>query len=209
MIDVRLSRDIENGATARPRYATDVVTTEGGWEFRNERWEYPLFEFDFSLAPGDQFTPDNDIDPNQALGEFVDLWHAAGGRANTFLFRHWADYRAREQEIGIGDGTTTQFQLYRNYVAGAVTRQRKITRPVLGSVVLYSEGVAVAGSVDVSTGIVTYTSAPIDSALLTADFDFDLPVRFANDELEIVALMTDLDQPIDIELVEVRERTAD
>lgn len=207
MIDIRLSRDIEVGAVARPRYATDVITTEGGWEFRNERWSYPLFDFEFNIAPGNMGSDFGDTDPEQALTEFIDLWHAAGGRAETFLFRHWSDFTATGSDIGVGDGVTTQFQLFKNYSAGAVTRQRKITRPVDGTVVLYEEGVAVPGTVDLESGIVQYTTPPVDSSLLTADFQFNLPVRFDSDELELVALTKDLDQPINIILTEVRERS--
>lgn len=204
MIDVRLSRDIEVRAVARPRYATDIIQLESGSEFRVPRWRYPKFAFEFNLQPGD---PD-DVSgyENQTLKEFIDLWHAAGGMGETFRFRHWSDSRATDQDIGIGDGTTRTFQLFKNYTAGTVTRLRKITRPVLDTVVAYVEGVETAATVDYSTGGVTFAVAPIDSALITADFEFDIPVRFDSDELELVALTKSLDIPVNIQLIEVREQ---
>jgi uncharacterized protein (TIGR02217 family) len=204
MIDVRLSRDIEVRAVARPRYATDVIQLESGSEFRVPRWRYPKFAFEFNLQPGD---PDDTRSyENQTLQEFIDLWHAAGGMGETFKFRHWSDYKAVNQEIGVGDGVTRTFQLFKNYSAGTVTRQRKITRPVLGTVKVYVEGVETAVTVNLATGGVTFAVAPIDSALITADFDFDIPVRFDSDELELVALTKALDIPINIQLIEVREK---
>jgi uncharacterized protein (TIGR02217 family) len=204
MIDVRLSRDIEVRAIARPRYATDIIELESGSEFRVPRWRYPKFSFEFNLQPGDP--NDRSSYENQTLQEFIDLWHAAGGMGDTFKFRHWSDFSAEEQEIGVGDGVTRTFQLFKNYSAGAVTRQRKITRPVLDTVTVYVEGVPTAVTIDYATGGVTFAVAPIDSALITADFEFDVPVRFDSDELELVALTRFLDVPVNIQLIEVRER---
>lgn len=205
MIDVRLSREIEVQARARPSYATDIIELESGSEFRNERWRYPKFTFEFDLEPGDPFDDSAEATGAQTLEEFINLWHCAGGMADTFKFRHWADYRATNQAIATGDGITTQFQLYRVYTAGAVTRQRKITRPVDGTVTVYVNGTPTSVTVDTSTGGVTFVSAPANGAAITADFWFDIPVRFASDDLELVALTKDLDKPINIELIEVRE----
>jgi hypothetical protein len=51
-IDERLPVEIEAGAKAKPRYSTDTITTDGGWEVRNSRWAYPLFQFEFNVEPG-------------------------------------------------------------------------------------------------------------------------------------------------------------
>lgn len=208
MIDARLSRDIEVGAIARPRYATDVIRTEGGFEFRVPRWRYPLFTFEFNLAPGDADDEESDSDPEQTLTEFIDLWHAAGGMDQSFLFRHWADYRGTDQLIGYGDGGTTEFQLYRVYTAGLVTRQRKITRPVAGTVTAKVNGVAAPITVDTETGLITFLTPPANGSNVTASFQFDIPVRFDSDDLELVALTGELEKPVNIVLVEIRERSS-
>lgn len=208
MIDVRLSREIEVGAKAKPRYATDIIPTEGGFEFRNERWRYPKFSFEFNLEPGDPYDETGEAMGHQTLRELIELWHCAGGMAETFRFRHWSDWRGRGENIGTGDGVTEDFQLYRVYQTGLVTRLRKITRPAEGSVVAYVNGVVTAVTVDSDTGIISFAAAPAAGTQITADFDFDLPVRFDDDELELVALTGVLDQPTNIVLVEVRERAA-
>lgn len=206
MIDERLTRDIEMGCKARPRYKTDVITLDGGYEWRNARWRYPVFSFDFSIEPGDP----ND-DPAYYAGEvatlaaFINLFHVAGGQNDTFRFRHWADYQGADEPIGTGDGSTTIFQLYRVYQRGAKVRRRKITRPVTGSVTAKKNGVLTAVTVDYDTGQITFAAPPANGVTITASFEFDIPVRFGSDELEFLALMTELDQPVDITLVEVRE----
>lgn len=202
MIDDRLSRNIEVGAIARPRYMTDVITTDGGYEVRNQRWSYPLFEFEFNIEPGNRRPGSGD----DGLREFINLFHAAAGRYDTFRFRDWGDYQGSGENIGTGDGVTDEFQLYRIYQRGAITRLRKITRPDANTVTAYVNGVATAlSTVDDETGIITFSSPPAAGRQITADFEFDLPVRFDSDELEFVAMMKDLDQPVNIRLTEVRE----
>jgi len=206
MIDERLIRDIEVGAIARPRYSTDVIKTDSGYEVRNQRWSYPLFQFEFALEPGDREDEDQiGLSADQKLSAFVNLWHAAAGQFNTLRFRDWGDWDVTNQEIATGDGTTKTFQLYRVYKAGNVTRTRKITRPVTGSVTAYLDGVETAVTVDYDTGQITFAAAPTNGAAITADFQFDIPVRFADDQLELVAIMKSLDKPTNIMLIEVRE----
>lgn len=196
-VDVRLDRDIEAGAKAKPRYSTDIITTDGGYEVRNSRWAYPLFSYEFNLEPG---SPTFDLD----LEDFVNLFHVVGGSAGTFRFRHWSDYVATNQAIGIGDGVKVAFQLYRTYTRGALTRNRKIVRPTIATVVARVGATVTAVTTDPLTGIITFASPPAAAAVITADFQFDNLVRFDSDELEMVGLMLDLDQPQSIVLKEVR-----
>lgn len=208
MIDVRLDRAIEVGAVARPIYKTDVVVTDGGHEVSNSRWRYPLFEFDIQLEPAigevDDQETDLDADSTETLLELIELFHVVGGRHMAFPFRHWRDYQAVDSEIGTGDGTTTEFQLYKVYRRGAVTRQRKILLPVTATVVVRVNDVITAATVVREGGTVTFSVAPANGAVITTDFEFDVPVKFADDRLELIALSEDLEQPGEIMLKEVR-----
>lgn len=199
-IDDRLPAEIEVGAKARPRYKTDIVTADSGYEVRNSRWSAPLFQFEFNVEPGTRIEGEYDT-----LDEFLDMFHACGGSAGAFRFGYWRDKPVVNQQIGTGDGVTTAFQLYREYTKGALTRRRKITRPVEGTVSATVDGVAAAGSVDPDTGIITLNSAPALGAVVRASFTHDVPVRFADDELEAVGLSDQLDQIVNIVLLEIRE----
>lgn len=200
-IDERLPIDVEAGAKARPRYSTDIITTDGGWEWRNSRWNYPLFQFEFSsLEPNTHEDGEYNV-----LDDFLDLFHACGGTYGVFRFHYWRDRPVVNQFIGSGDGSTKTFQLYRTYTRGLISRDRKITRPVAGSVVAYVNGVPTAITEDDTTGLITFGAAPALGAEITVDFDHDIPVRFADDDLEVVGLTDELDQPVNVTLVEVRE----
>ena len=199
MIDDRLVRDIEVGAKAIPRYKTEVITSDDGTEYRNSRWAYPLLSFEFNVEPG--------IIGEATMEAFRDLFYAAGGMAEAFLFRDWSDYAGEDQLIGTGDGSTTTFQLIKNYTRGAVTRQRKITRLIADTAVIYVNGVEQMSGVTVNedTGLVTFSLAPGSGAEVTADFQFLLPVRFDDDSLQLLSLSRDLIQPVSVVLMQIKE----
>lgn len=199
MIDDRLVRDIEVGAKARPRFNTEVVTSDDGTEYRNSRWAYPLLSFEFNVEPG--------IIGEATMEAFRDLFYAAGGMAEAFLFRDWSDYEGVDQTIGTGDGATLTFQLVKNYTRGAVTRQRKVTRLIADTTAIYIDGVEqMSGwSVNEDTGLVTFSLAPGIGAEVSADFQFLLPVRFDDDSLELLSLSRDLIQPVSVTLLQIKE----
>lgn len=196
-ITERLSDDIEAGAKRRPRYSTDIVTADGGWEVRNERWSYPLFAFEFNFMPG------NPID-DQQLEEVTEFFHVVGGMAGTFQFRDWNDYQGGDQVLGTGDGSNRYFQLYRNYTRGSITRRRIVTRPDPATIVVRVNGVSVSFS-HVAKGLLLLTSAPANGAVVAADFDFDVLVRFDDDSLEYLSISGEIEQVTAVTLVEVRE----
>ena len=68
----------------------------------------------------------------------------------------------------------------KRYPSGSVIEVHTITKPVAGTVRLYKDGVEhLSGwSVDVTTGVVTFTTAPAAGVAITADFELDVPVKW-------------------------------
>ena len=196
MIDSRLSEEIEVGAKAIPMFSTEIVTTDGGWEVRNSRWAYPRYRFEFNLMP--------DQTSFAVIDEFMRLYIAAGGAAETFLFTPWHDYQGSGEAAEEITGTT--FQLFKNYTRGGVTRKRKITRPQEDTVTIYVDGVEQLSGVTINydTGVVTFDSTKTGLPV-TADFSFDVLVRFMDDELEVLAHTGELLQPVSVTLLQVKE----
>ncbi|MDZ7600184.1 MAG: TIGR02217 family protein, partial [Hoeflea sp.] len=97
---------------------------------------------------------------------------------------------AIDQPIGTGDGVKTLFALSKTYADAGGATVRRIEKPVAGSVVVAVGGVALdpgAYSVDSATGLVTIAPGltPAPGAPVTAGFEFDIPVRFGTDRIEI------------------------
>ncbi|MEO1610633.1 MAG: DUF2460 domain-containing protein [Pseudomonadota bacterium] len=129
-----------------------------------------------------------------------------GARAYGFRFKNWTDYQALTQPLGQGDGATKAFQLVKVYASGGEAESRVITKPVDGTVKIYRNGIeAVSGwSLDTTTGLVTFTSAPADGVQVTADFEFDVPMRFDSDRMDITIETYQLGSWGQIPVLEIR-----
>jgi uncharacterized protein (TIGR02217 family) len=110
------------------------------------------------------------------------------------------------QLIGQGDGATKTFQLVKTYASGGEVETRVITKPVPGTVKIYRDGVeAVSGwSVNTATGLVTFNVAPASGVQVTADFEFDVPVRFDSDQMDLTIETYQLGSWGQIPVLEIR-----
>jgi uncharacterized protein (TIGR02217 family) len=194
--EVRFPDNIAYGATGGPEFATTVVVTGAGHEQRNVDWAEARGRWD--VASGLK---------NQAqLDELIAFFRARRGRAYGFRFKDWTDFKAAGQLLGTGDDAEIQFQLVKHYPSGGVIEVRTITKPVTGTVRVYLGGVEqLSGwSVDVTTGIVTFTAAPAAGVQVTADFELDVPVRFDTDHMAVTIETFKLHRWQQIPIVELR-----
>jgi len=74
---------VELGAIRDYDYSTEIVTTDGGHEVRNARWENPLRSYEISFP-----TSKRDGSDYLAVKALYDL---AKGRLHTFSFKDWTD----------------------------------------------------------------------------------------------------------------------
>ncbi|MFC3119395.1 DUF2460 domain-containing protein [Jhaorihella thermophila] len=203
--EVRFPDDISRGARGGPERRTQIVELASGDEERNASWANSRRRYD--VAYGIRRADD--------LAAVVAFFEARNGRLYGFRFKDWADWKscapsrtpsATDQVIGTGDGATTAFQLVKAYASGAQTWTRTITKPVVGSVTVAVDGVEQAGgwSVDTTTGIVSFDSAPAAGVSITAGFEFDVPVRFDTDTLDVTLDLERLGSITSIPLLEIR-----
>lgn len=194
--NVRLPDEIERDSQSIPRFQTSVVTLGRGAEQRNVDWSVQRLRFDISYG----------IQSEEDYHVIRDFFYARLGKARGFLFKDWSDYKAKNQPIGVGDGVTTKFQLTKRYTS-SVTFVRKILAPVGGTVKVYVSGVLTPVTTNLLTGEITFGVAPVATAPITADFEFDVPVRFDTDELPIQIHIFSAASIGSIELVELPTRT--
>lgn len=189
-------------ASATPGFSTNVVTSSSGHEYRNANWSQARLRFD--AGPG--------VRGEEEMGELIAFFRARRGSAVAFRFRDPFDHSsngmiglpgADDQPLGEGDGEATTFALVKSYGSG---EQRRITRPVAGSVRVSVDGAEqVSGwSLD-PLGIVRFDEPPAQGAMVAAGYLFDVPVRFADDRLEISRATFLAGEAPSVPLVEVRE----
>lgn len=194
--EVRFPPAISRGATGGPAFSTTVVETAAGFERRNVNW---------STARG-RWNIGTGLRRREAFAETIAFFRARRGRAHGFRFKDWTDFRGIAEPIGTGEGTRTLFFLARTYASGGVAPVRPIAKPVAGTVRIYRDGVeALTGwSVDVTTGLITFAAPPALGVAISADFEFDVPVRFDTDRMDLSLDSYEAGSWADIPVVELR-----
>lgn len=184
--EIQFPTGISRGSSGGPMRMTEVVTLRSGYEQRNTIWADSRRKYDAGLGLQDL----------KDLYETLEFFEARRGRLHGFRWKDWADYKsldpitatsATDINIGTGDNSTTTFQLVKNYSDSGGSYTRTIKKPVSGSVkIAVDSSVQTEGidfTVDTTTGIITFTSAPGSGLAVTAGFEFDVPVRFDMDEI--------------------------
>lgn len=203
--DIELPLRVGFGSNGGPSFSTEVITIDSGYERRNQNWSQARRIYD--ARTGIRSTSD--------VATLLSFFHARAGRARGFRLKDWSDYSTaadhisapafNDQSIGNGDGSTKVFQLVKNYVSGGVTHQRVIRKPIAGSLLIGISGAQITTgfSIDITTGLVTFATAPASGQSITAGFIFDVPVRFDTDQLSLSAENYAM-YKTDIPIVEIR-----
>ncbi len=200
--DVLFPLEVGAEVSVAPSFSTTVITSASGHEFRNINWSQARLRFD--AGPG--------VRGEEELQTLISFFRARRGSAIAFRFQDPFDHSsagmtdapaATDQLLGRGDGSATRFALTKAYGSGNL---RRITRPVAGSVRVSVDGLEQASGWELTErGAVQFTDAPASGAELRAGFLFDVPVRFASDQLEINRACFRAGEAPSVPLVEVRE----
>ncbi len=203
--EVRFPDNISRGARGGPERRTQIVELASGDEERNASWANSRRRYD--VAYGIRRADD--------LAAVVAFFEARNGRLHGFRFKDWGDHKSclpsgtpstTDQALATGDGTATTCQLVKRYASGSQSWVRTITKPVAGSVTIALNGTPQASgwSVDTTTGVITFTTPPGAGVAITAGFEFDVPVRFDSDALDVTLDVERLGSITSIPLLEIR-----
>lgn len=188
--ETRFPTAISRNGQGGPERRTDVVVLGSGHEERNARWADSRRAYNAGYG----------VKSLDDLNAVVAFFEERRGRLTGFRWRDPADWKscapsatpsALDQAIGTGDGATATFQLVKTYGSSFAPYTRAITKPVAGTVRVAVAGVEQAAgtafTADTTTGRVTFLAGhiPPSGAAINAGFEFDVPVRFDTDKLEI------------------------
>jgi uncharacterized protein (TIGR02217 family) len=202
--DVLFPISIGRDATVTPEFSTNVTITASGFERRNSLWADARLRFD--VGPG--------VRSEAELGELIAFFRARRGQARGFRLRDPSDNSSNgmtgeptaiDQKIGIGDGMRARFSLVKTYGEGAEAQERRITRPRASTILVSIDGVETTSWVLEAPGTIVFAAAPANGAVIRAGYLFDVPVRFAEDRLDISGAAFAAGEAPSVPLIELRE----
>lgn len=204
-VDVQLPTDVERGAQGGPQFNTTVITLSSGAEKRNINWQTTRGQWDVGYG----------VQHKEDFNTIIDFFYARQGMAHSFRFKDWTDFEigsqtdaSTRQNIGTGTGSLDTFQIFKRYTSGAVNFDRDISKPVGTTLQVYVNAVlqtiTTHYTVDLLTGIITFVTPPPNTELVDVVTEFDVPVRFDTDQLQITALTFEAGTIPTIPVVEVR-----
>jgi uncharacterized protein (TIGR02217 family) len=187
--EVQFPLRLSLGASGGPGRRTDIVALSNGGETRNAHWANARRRYDAGTG----------LRGLDDLYQLTAFFEARRGQLYGFRFRDPVDHAsappgqpisAIDQQIGTGDGVATVFALSKTYSDAGGATTRRIEKPAEASVVLAVDGQLLDTgdySVDHTSGVVTFAPAatPAAGAVISAGFEFDIPVRFDTDRIEI------------------------
>ena len=206
--DIRFPSNLSFGSLGGPERRTEIVTLASGHEERNTPWAQARRCYDAGLGL-------RSLDDVERL---IAFFEARQGMLHGFRWKDWADYKscpasrdvsALDQSLGFGDGARVGFGLTKTYVSGDWQTARRITRPVVGTVRVGVGGTELTEgegwTLDQTSGAVALMVPPAVGAEVTVGFEFDVPVRFDTDLIQVSVASFQAGDVPKVPVIEVRE----
>jgi uncharacterized protein (TIGR02217 family) len=202
--DVLYPLALGRDATVSPEFSTSVSVTASGYERRSSQWTDARLRYD--VGPG--------IRSDSELGTLIAFFRARRGAGRGFRLADPFDFSSNgmtgnptmlDQLIGVGDGLTASFHLVKSYGDPSDPQVRPISRPRAGTVLVSLDGTAISAFTLETGGVIVFDNAPAEGVAIRAGFLFDVPVRFAEDRLDISGAAFAAGEAPSVPLVEVRE----
>jgi len=177
--ETRFPTNISLRSSGGPERLTRIVSLASGHEQRSTPWAQSRRHYDAGYG----VRSINDIHA------VIAFFEARMGRLIGFRWKDWTDYRSSPP-------STEPTPLDQ--------RIRPITKPVEGTIRVAINGTETTATLDSATGLIEFAAPPAQGAEITAGFEFDTPVRFDTDRLDIDLAGFEAGAIPSIPLVEVR-----
>ncbi len=205
--DLRFPAHLSAGSTGGPERRTEIVTLSNGFEERNTAWKDSRRRYDAGIG----------LRSMDDLHAVLSFFEARSGRLHAFRWKDFLDFKscapsatpgATDQVLATADGSVTEFYLTRKYGSSGYEYVRRILKPVVGTVLVAVNGAprteGADYTVDHGEGRISFTTPPAAGGVVSAGFEFDVPVRFDTDRIEVNMASFASGEIPSIPIVEVR-----
>jgi uncharacterized protein (TIGR02217 family) len=205
--EVRFPANLSFGSVGGPERRTEVVALTNGYEERNTPWAQSRRRYDAGVS----------LRSLDDIAVLIAFFEARRGQLYGFRWKDWSDFKScapsaspafRDQEIAVADGVRRVFGLTKSYRSGEHVYLRPVAKPVEGTVVVGVSGDAqvlgVDFELDAGTGEVVFAEPPDAGEVITAGFEFDVPVRFDTDVIQTSVASFQAGEVPNVPIVEIR-----
>jgi uncharacterized protein (TIGR02217 family) len=205
--EVRFPANLSFGSVGGPERRTEVVALSNGYEERNTPWAQSRRRYDAGVS----------LRSLDDIAVLIAFFEARRGQLYGFRWKDWSDFKScapsgtpgfRDQEIAVADGVQRVFGLSKSYRSGGHVYVRPVAKPVEGSVLVGITGdeqvLGVDFELDMTTGEVSFAEPPDAGEVITAGFEFDVPVRFDTDMIQTSVASFHAGEVPEVPVVEIR-----
>jgi hypothetical protein len=177
-----------------PTWASIVSTHASGREVVTPQQVYPLNEFTLTYELLQEQTANQQVyqpnAPYTELQQIAGLFLACSGQYGRFTFDFPADDSRTGGAIGIGDGVTTVFTVFRTF--GPYGFVEPVGQLNVVNAVYFDGVVQVPGTYGTSGNQLVFLAAPSNGVVITADYSFFFLCRFIEDQHDYDQFMFNL-----------------
>ena len=202
----RFPDNISYGAVGGPEFKTFIFEANSGVEQRSKSRDVAKYSWNVAHGIRDK------ADMTALLAFFLSV----AGRACGFRFKDWSDFELTAHQIGVGDSTTGSdgtalFNISQTYTTGALSHVRRVHKIVATPIpVIFIDGTpesAANYTIDFDQGTVTFSAPnhPLAGELITITCEFDVPVRFNVDKMDISLDFFDTESWTNIQVISLAD----
>lgn len=205
--EVRFPVNLSFGSVGGPERRTEVVQLTSGYEERNTPWAQSRRRYDAGVS----------LRSLDDIAVLIAFFEARRGQLYGFRWKDWSDFKScapsrqpefRDQHIAVADGLAREFQLTKTYASGGHGYVRPIAKPVEATVLVgISTDEQVLGvdfELELDRGLLRFAEPPDAGEVITAGFEFDVPVRFDTDTIQTSVASFQAGEVPNVPVVEIR-----
>ena len=165
-------------------WSSTIQTARSGKETAVGNWTFPIYHWELGY---DCLRASSSALEMQQMTAF---FNAAAGQIGHFLYCDPDDNQVSSQLIGVGDGSTTAFQLVRAFggYVEPIWAPNVVSAITVGGIA--SSAWTVSSFDSATPGLVTFSSPPATGASIAVSFSFYFPCRFEDDRLTLKRFLT-------------------
>ena len=173
-LDIDFPEELSQCFCGGPEFSTTISKLANKQEVFNQNWQNPRYKY----------TLMHKSCSNAIYQKIQNFFLICKGCGTAFNFFDYNDNKIEKQQIGIGDGMTNEFKIYKNYSYGNYTFQRQLFK-VKNVKVFVNDSMINEDNFTIKNGYLKFNTdaIPQKNSIVSVDAVFYVIARFDNDFL--------------------------